>query len=260
VCIAISAICQTLEIVYLKREKSVICLTFFYLVCRGKYLNVPRRLPSPDRRHLKRNGGLKLLIVAAAVILAITFGGTYGACRGKASSTHCDVVTSEWWRTVAAFSVDLLALFCRCRCRLGMGDCLSLRRVSGYFCEFFSGSNDRNEDRWLIITGARLSICGQRPRLVRVTPSVKKERCGKRAFCHPSLLRSNNRLSPPATGIRAKLACDLRVRSWHRPASEFLPSVIDFACFTCSHFNALFLSRWPLGGVADYAEMLSRRP
>ncbi|WRT69416.1 uncharacterized protein IL334_006402 [Kwoniella shivajii] len=88
--IAISAIFQTIEVWFLSKEH-------------------------PDRKHLLRNGILKLLVVITSVVLASTFGGVYMYCKGKAvpvdghTFEQCDRSTSaaavlEW---TIAFGLNL---------------------------------------------------------------------------------------------------------------------------------------------------------
>ncbi|WWC93093.1 uncharacterized protein L201_008058 [Kwoniella dendrophila CBS 6074] len=88
--ISFSAICQTAEVWCLKKEH-------------------------PHRKHLKRNGIIKLIIVICSVILASTFGGFYSYCKGKNFSDEghtplqCEHTTStaailEW---TIAFSLNL---------------------------------------------------------------------------------------------------------------------------------------------------------
>lgn len=55
--VALSAICQTVEIWTLSQDH-------------------------PNRAHLRRNGIVKLIVVGFAVACAITFGGLQGTCKG----------------------------------------------------------------------------------------------------------------------------------------------------------------------------------
>ncbi|GAA6049586.1 hypothetical protein NBRC10513_005926 [Rhodotorula toruloides] len=80
VCIAISALCQTLEIMWLKQDHI-------------------------DRKHLRRNAIIKWIIVVLAICCAICFGATYGVCAGSGSrrplTSRCDRIKSvaaifEW--------------------------------------------------------------------------------------------------------------------------------------------------------------------
>ncbi|BGP27134.1 hypothetical protein JCM10295v2_006098 [Rhodotorula toruloides] len=80
VCIAFSALCQTLEIAWLKQDHI-------------------------DRNHLRRNAILKWIIVVLAICCAICFGATYGVCAGSGSkkplTSRCDRIKSvaaifEW--------------------------------------------------------------------------------------------------------------------------------------------------------------------
>lgn len=58
VCIAISALCQTIEIWFLKQDHV-------------------------ERKHLRRNAIIKWIIVGTAIAAAIAFVGTYAACAGQ---------------------------------------------------------------------------------------------------------------------------------------------------------------------------------
>ncbi|GAA6030856.1 hypothetical protein JCM8097_008909 [Rhodosporidiobolus ruineniae] len=88
VCIAISAIAQTLELHWLRQDHV-------------------------DRPHLKRNAIIKWLIVGCAIAGAIAFAATYGVCAGQGNDTtpltsRCDTIKSvaavlEW---VIAFLFD----------------------------------------------------------------------------------------------------------------------------------------------------------
>ncbi|TNY23866.1 Frag1/DRAM/Sfk1 family-domain-containing protein [Rhodotorula diobovata] len=80
VCIALSALCQTLELHWLHQDHV-------------------------DRKHLRRNAILKWIIVGTAVAAAIAFGATYGVCAGSEDgvplSPKCNRVKSaaaclEW--------------------------------------------------------------------------------------------------------------------------------------------------------------------
>ncbi|GAA6009739.1 hypothetical protein JCM10207_004176 [Rhodosporidiobolus poonsookiae] len=80
VCIAISALAQTLELHWLRQDHV-------------------------ERKHLKRNAIIKWLIVAFAICGAIAFAGTYATCAGSADdvplSSRCDTIKSvaavlEW--------------------------------------------------------------------------------------------------------------------------------------------------------------------
>ncbi|WWC73422.1 uncharacterized protein I206_107389 [Kwoniella pini CBS 10737] len=74
------------------------------------------RKEHPDRRHLKRNGIFKMIVVALAVILSGTFGGFYSYCGGKPftdddshTPDQCEIATNisailEW---SIAFSLNL---------------------------------------------------------------------------------------------------------------------------------------------------------
>ncbi|SCZ97074.1 BZ3500_MvSof-1268-A1-R1_Chr4-2g06974 [Microbotryum saponariae] len=98
VCIALSAIFQTLEVMSLERDHV-------------------------DRNHLRRNAIIKLVIVSVAVAGAIGFGVTYGICAGAnndvAPTSRCNVVQSaaaslEWFIAflfflyICTFILDLL--------------------------------------------------------------------------------------------------------------------------------------------------------
>ncbi|SCV69554.1 BQ2448_2574 [Microbotryum intermedium] len=81
VCIALSAVFQTLEVMRLRSDHS-------------------------DRNHLRRNAIIKLVIVSVAVAGAIGFGVTYGICSGASNGvaprTRCNVIQStaaslEWF-------------------------------------------------------------------------------------------------------------------------------------------------------------------
>lgn len=88
VCIAISALCQTLEIHWLRQDHV-------------------------ERNHLRRNMKIKWVIVGLAIALAITFAGTYATCAGAPDdqplTPRCDRIKSvagvlEW---AIAFLYDL---------------------------------------------------------------------------------------------------------------------------------------------------------
>ncbi|KWU43465.1 hypothetical protein RHOSPDRAFT_13637, partial [Rhodotorula sp. JG-1b] len=84
VCIAISALCQTIEIWFLKQDHV-------------------------ERKHLRRNAIIKWIIVGTAVAAAIAFVGTYATCAGQPDnqplSGRCDRIKS-----VAAVLEWLIAL------------------------------------------------------------------------------------------------------------------------------------------------------
>ncbi|GAA5968591.1 hypothetical protein JCM11641_007688 [Rhodosporidiobolus odoratus] len=91
VCIAISALAQTLELHWIRQDHV-------------------------DRKHLKRNAIIKWLIVAFAICGAIAFGATYGVCAGQPNdqppSGRCDTIQSvaavlEW---LIAFLYDVYLL------------------------------------------------------------------------------------------------------------------------------------------------------
>ncbi|KAM0749497.1 hypothetical protein T439DRAFT_327184 [Meredithblackwellia eburnea MCA 4105] len=81
VCVAISAVCQTLEVMWLERDHV-------------------------ERKHLRRNAIWKICIVSVAIAFAIVFGVTYGICSGGndnvAPTKKCNGVQSlaaatEWF-------------------------------------------------------------------------------------------------------------------------------------------------------------------
>jgi len=72
----------------------------------------------PDRRHLRRNGLMKLAIVIVAILVAIAFAALYGVCTGDADTSRCNRITSaaavcEWaiafilWFYFLTFILDL---------------------------------------------------------------------------------------------------------------------------------------------------------
>ncbi|GAA5939103.1 Frag1/DRAM/Sfk1 family protein [Sporobolomyces koalae] len=97
VCIAVSALCQTIEIHWL-------------------------RLDHVERKHLRRNAIIKWIIVGTAIAAAIAFAATYGTCAGAPDGVpltpRCDRIKSaagvlEWFIAflydvyLATFGLDL---------------------------------------------------------------------------------------------------------------------------------------------------------
>ncbi|GAA5912101.1 Frag1/DRAM/Sfk1 family protein [Sporobolomyces salmoneus] len=97
VCIAVSALCQTLEIMWLRQDHV-------------------------ERAHLRRAAIIKWIIVGTAIAAAIAFGATYGVCAGQPSGVpltpRCDRIKSaagvlEWFIAflydvyLATFGLDL---------------------------------------------------------------------------------------------------------------------------------------------------------
>ncbi|GAA6060190.1 hypothetical protein JCM10212_005191 [Sporobolomyces blumeae] len=81
VCIAVSALCQTLEVMWLRQDHV-------------------------ERKHLRRNMYIKWVIVGVAICSAIAFGATYGVCAstpdGQPLTPRCDRIKSasgvlEWF-------------------------------------------------------------------------------------------------------------------------------------------------------------------
>ncbi|CDZ96879.1 Frag1/DRAM/Sfk1 [Phaffia rhodozyma] len=95
-CVAISAVFQSLEIFYLKKGH-------------------------PDRPHLMRNSVLKMLVVIAAISVAITFGVLYSICSGgvdysasPSAITRCNRITGAAaiceWTVALIFDAYLFTL------------------------------------------------------------------------------------------------------------------------------------------------------
>ncbi|GAA5990005.1 hypothetical protein JCM5350_002365 [Sporobolomyces pararoseus] len=97
VCIAVSALCQTLEIMWLRKDHV-------------------------ERKHLRRAAIIKWIIVGTAICAAIAFGATYGVCAGAQDGVpltpRCDRIKSaagvlEWFIAflydvyLATFGLDL---------------------------------------------------------------------------------------------------------------------------------------------------------
>ncbi|GAA6021191.1 hypothetical protein JCM11491_001601 [Sporobolomyces phaffii] len=97
VCIAVSALCQTLEIMWLRQDHV-------------------------ERKHLRRAAIIKWIIVGTAIASAIAFGATYGVCAGAQDGVpltpRCDRIKSaagvlEWFIAflydvyLATFGLDL---------------------------------------------------------------------------------------------------------------------------------------------------------